>query len=109
MSHCSRGSFYYRLNTRDDTFTCIRTLHAVIELYLFPLHAYSHTQIYISTDSQGLGDRRTRMKRKHSVFGHDYDSLFIPVAAYDKVVHTVPVLLAQSLRLLAFFSAKPPT
>lgn len=66
--------------------------------------AYIHTQIYICismhTDSQGLGDRRMRRNRcdaakgKHSIFGHYYSSLFIPVAAYDKVVQTVPILPA---------------
>lgn len=51
------------------------------------------------TDSQGLGDRWMRRKScdatkaKLSIFGHYFYSLFMPVAAYDKVIHTVLILL----------------
>lgn len=67
------------------------------------MYAYIHTQVYVcistNAESEGPADRRMRRKcntakRKHSIFGHGYYSLFIPVAAYDNVVHRVSILLA---------------
>lgn len=78
---------------------------------IIPKCTYIHSQIHIyistHTDSKGLGDRSKRRrccdaaKKQHSVFGHDYYSLFISVAAYEKIVLIVP-FLASHLGSLPF-------
>lgn len=116
VSHCSRGSFYYRLNTWDVKFTCIRTdtcRKGIISVsYVCIYHTQSYICISMHMDPQCLRDRRVRWKccdaTKHSVFGHDYCSLFIPAAAYDKVIHLVTILL-RSLKLLISSNTKPVT
>lgn len=52
MSHCSRGSFHCRLDTWDDKFTCLKQIHAVIELYVNVhtfTHKYTFTLVHVQT------------------------------------------------------------